>query len=177
MASSGTICSEGTVVGSDRADREPVRPDRPKARAIMNPIPVIGVLCYYCGDLLVRMVESIDHPVERLVVVLNGIDDSVVRAADRIRVLFPDVVIHNPGMDQPRPVNLGYAGGVNWILKNHMLSYFTPADWVFLVGSDVQFKTGDLDRVAAYYDRHKNDSPPIGKVDTNYGWHCNGITR
>ena len=137
----------------------------------MTPIPVIGVLCYYCGDLLVRLVESIDHPVEKLVVVCNGVDDSVAQGCERIRVLFPDVVVYNPAYDQPRPVNLGCAGGWNWILRNHM------TDWVFLVGSDMQFKAGDLNRIAGYYDRHKHDSPPIGKVDTNYGWHANGITR
>lgn len=137
----------------------------------MTPIPVLGVLAYMRGDLLTRMVESIDHPVEKLVVVLNGVDESIVKAADRIRALFPDVIIYNPGLDQPKPVNLGCSGGWNWILKNHM------RDWVLLVGSDIQFAKGDLDRIAAHYDKHKNDNPPMGLVTTNYGWHACGVTK
>lgn len=137
----------------------------------MNPIPVLGVLVYNRGDLLTRMVESIDHPIEKLVVVDNGVDDSVVASNMQIRALFPDVVIYNPGFDKPQPVNLGCSGGWNWILKNHM------ADWVLLVGSDMQFANGDLDRIAAHYERHKNDSPPVGMIDTNYGWNAGGITR
>lgn len=137
----------------------------------MNPIPCLGVLTYYCGALLTRMVESIDYPVGKLVVVLNGIDESVVESVGRIQSLFPEAIIYNPGMNKPHPVNLGCSGGWNWILNNH------GADWVFLVGNDMQFKSGDLARVAEYYERHKNDDPPIGKIDTNYGWHANGITR
>jgi len=117
------------------------------------------------------MIESIDYPIGKLVVVLNGVDDSVSKSCDRIRVLYPDAVIYNPGFGQPRPVNLGCAGGWNWILKNHM------QDWVLLVGNDMQFKAGDLARISDHYQRHKNDNPPVGKIDSSMGWHCNGITR
>lgn len=137
----------------------------------MTPIPVIGVLVYNRGDLLVRMVESIDYPVEKLVIVFNGVDQSVADAAERIRTIRPDVITFNPGFEKPHAVNLGCSGGWNWLLKNHM------ADWILLVGNDIQFHTGQLAKVAAHYEKHSKDQPPIALVTTNYGWNVCGITR
>lgn len=137
----------------------------------MTPIPVLGVLCLNRGDLLTRMVESIDYPVQQLVIVLNGVDESVAAAANRIRELYPSVVVYNPGYDQPRPVNLGFAGGWNWILRNFMSEY------VMVIGNDVQLFPGQLQRIADYWDRHKNDDPPMAVLNTNFGWNIHSITR
>lgn len=137
----------------------------------MTPIPVLGVLAYMRGDLVTRMIQSIDYPVEKLVIVDNGVDDSVVESNNWVRQLRPDVVIYNPGYDQPQPVNLGYAGGCNWILRNYL------RDWVLLVGSDMQFSAGDLTRISSHYESHKNDPVPVGMIDTNFGWNAVGITK
>jgi GT2 family glycosyltransferase len=138
----------------------------------MTPIPVLGCLVYNRGDLLTRMIESIDYPVSQIVHVANGVDESVVTAHKRIRDLYPNNhTIFVPGDGQPREVNLGYAGGNNWILKNFM------NDWVLLVGSDIQFRPGQLQKIAEYYERHKKDSPSMPVVNTNYGWNCTGITK
>jgi hypothetical protein len=51
------------------------------------------------------------------------------------------------------------------------------ADWMLLVGNDVQFMPGQLQKLAEYWERHKNDKPPMGVVNTNYGWNCAGITK
>lgn len=134
-------------------------------------IPVLGAMVYNRGDLLVRMVESIDYPIEKLVILCNGVDQSVADGNERIRALFPDVIIHNPGFNQPKPVNLGFSGGWNWFLKNYL------EDWVLVVGNDFQFMPGQLKLIAEYYQRHKGDSPPMGVVNTNWGWNCHGITK
>lgn len=137
----------------------------------MNPIPVLATLCYNRGDLSIRMLQSIDYPIGKLVMVDNAVDESIVAANDYARKHFTNVVIFNPGYDQPKPVNLGFAGGFNWALRHHM------AEWMLLVGNDVQFHPGQLQKIAEYWNRHKNDLPPMGVVNTNYGWHCTGITR
>lgn len=135
-------------------------------------IPVLGVLGYNRGDLLIRMIESIDYQVGQLVHVANGVDDSIVAAHKRIRQLFPDNhTIFVPGDGQPREVNLGYAGGNNWILKNFI------NDWVLLVGSDVYFEPGDLQIITEHYEAHKNDNPPPGLINCQLGWNCQGISR
>ncbi len=50
-------------------------------------------------------------------------------------------------------------------------------DWVMLVGSDVTFHPGQLAKMAAHYENHKNDSPPVGIVHSNWGFNCIGITK
>jgi GT2 family glycosyltransferase len=142
-----------------------------KTRLMKSPIPVLGTMIYNRPDYLERMLRSIDYPVEKLIIILNAVTEEIVKIVDVARTLRPDVIVYNPGFNQPKPVNLGFCGGWNWILKNHM------ADWVFVVGNDAQFLPGQLEKVAAYFDRHKNDSPPMGVVNTNYGWHCTGITK
>lgn len=138
----------------------------------MTPIPVLGCLGYNRGDLLARMIDSIDYPIEKLVHVANGVDESIVLAHNRIRQLYPDNnVIYVPGDGAPREINLGYAGGNNWILRNYM------KDWVLLVGSDVQFRPGQLARISEHYEKNKNASPPVGMVNTNFGWNVQGITK
>ena len=128
-------------------------------------------MIYNRPDYLERMVASIDYPVEKLIIILNYVTDDIAKMADRLRQRRPDIIIHNPGDNQPKPVNLGFCGGWNWILKNHM------RDWVMVVGNDVEFLPGQLHKISQYYERHKNDSPPMGVVNTNYGWHCSGITK
>lgn len=137
----------------------------------MNAIPVIGVMVYNRPDLLERMIASIDYPVEQLVVILNAVDESIAAAANRIRERYPKVHIHNPGYDQPKPVNLGFSGGWNWLLQNH------PAEYVMMIGNDVQLFPNQLKRIAEYWDRHRHDNPPMAVVNTNFGWNVHSITR
>src|SRR5882724_228711 len=135
-------------------------------------IPVLGVLVYNRGDLLTRMVESIDYPIRQLVHVANGVDESVVVAHKRIRELYPNNnTIYVPGDGKPSEVNLGYAGGNNWILKNFMQT------WVLLVGSDVQFRPGQLAKIVEHYEKWKHLDPPVAMVNTNFGWNVQGITK
>ena len=137
----------------------------------MKPIPVLGTMIYNRPDYLLRMLRSVDYPVEKVVVVLNYVTQEIAEAADVIRGMFPHVVIHNPGDNQPAPVNLGFSGGWNWMLKNHM------AEWLLVVGNDVQFMPGELEKLTAYYERHKNLSPPMAVVNTSMGWNIHGITK
>lgn len=136
-----------------------------------EPIPVLGTMIYNRPDYLERMLRSIDYPVEKLIIILNAVTAEIAAIADLAQTLHPGVIIHNPGFNQPKPVNLGFCGGWNWILKNHM------ADWVLVCGNDTQFLPGQMQKIAEYWDRHKNDSPPMGLVNTNYGWNIQGMTR
>lgn len=137
----------------------------------MKPIPVLCAMVYNRPDYLERMLHSIDYPVEKLVICLNAVTAEIAESADRIRKDFPGVIIHNPGFNQPKPVNLGFSGGWNYFLRNHM------ADWLLVVGNDAQFHPGQLQKLSEYYERHKNDSPAMGVVNTSMGWHVHGITR
>lgn len=137
----------------------------------MTPIPVLGSMIYNRPDLMERMVNSIDYPVGQLVIILNHVTEEIAQMADRIRAKVPGVIIYNPGDNQPKPVNLGFAGGWNWFLRNFM------KDWILVVGNDTCFLPGQLQKISEYYERHKNDQPPMPVVNTNYGWNCGGITK
>jgi len=56
----------------------------------MKAIPVLGALVYNRGDLLTRMVRSIDYPVEQLVIVLNAVDESIAESG-RYAVYLPRI--------------------------------------------------------------------------------------
>jgi hypothetical protein len=137
----------------------------------MTPIPVLGTMIYNRPDYLERMLRSLDYPVEKLIIILNAVTEEIAAVADLARTLHPGVIIHNPGFNQPKPVNLGFCGGWNWLLRHHM------GDWVMMCGNDTQFLPGQMQKIAEYYEKHKNDSPPMGLVNTTYGWNIQGITK
>jgi len=78
-------------------------------------------------DLLGNMLRSIDHPVDRIVLIDNG-------------DVIPDDVVEHPALRIIRPGwNLGVSASWNLGMK------VTPtAPWWLIVGSDVEFGPGDL---------------------------------
>lgn len=100
-------------------------------------IPCLGVLVLNRGDLLTRMVDSIDHPVERLCIVQNGQDPGVNEAIDRIRS------DRNPNVAAiylERPFrNMGVAPAWNSIIKS-----WPECRYWLISNNDTVFLPGDL---------------------------------
>ncbi len=95
-------------------------------------IPVLGVPVLNRSDLLYNMLESIDHPVGRIVVIDNG--DVVSRyELERIQ---PGIRLIKPGS------NFGVAASWNLVMKSNPW-----APWWFLVNNDIVFQPGDLARL------------------------------
>lgn len=101
-------------------------------------IPVLGFLTYSKFDLAQRLLDSIDYPVEHLVIV----DNSGKREFNPVK---PDLV-ENLWLIQV-PYGLGYGGGLNLIVKT---TPFAPY-WV-LVNDDSVFAPGALQKIAEKVD-------------------------
>jgi|WetSurSiteA1Bulk_404760.scaffolds.fasta_scaffold77398_1 GT2 family glycosyltransferase len=129
----------------------------------MKSIPVLGTLVLNRGDLLLRLFESIDYPVDEFVIINNGNKADVKAAIDQITAKYPTkVTVHTPGK------NTGVAGGWNWI--------FTHFDkpWYFIAGNDVMFTPGDLDKmVSAAW----NEYETIGMLFGNQGHNAYIMTK
>ena len=55
------------------------------SEALPIPIPVLGITTFLHAGYLLRCIRSIDHPVELLVVVHNGMDAEVIRALQTLQ--------------------------------------------------------------------------------------------
>jgi glycosyltransferase involved in cell wall biosynthesis len=130
----------------------------------MTPIQTLGVLVYNRGDLLKRLFDSLDYPIEQIVIVQNNPKDGGVREAiAAIERTRPNVIVHRS------PINLGCAGGWNHLLKNHL------KDWMLIVGNDIQFAPGDMAKIQAHYE--KVNQPKNGVISTSLGFNVTGITK
>lgn len=101
-------------------------------------IPVLGFLTYSRFDLADRLLQSIDHPVEHLVIV----DNSGKREYQPVK---PDLVKNLWFIQLPH--GLGYSGGLNLIVKT------TPfAPYWLLVNDDTVFQPKALKKIADQVD-------------------------
>lgn len=101
-------------------------------------IPVLGFLTYSRFDLADRLLQSIDHPVEHLVIV----DNSGKREYQPVK---PDLVKNLWFIQLPH--GLGYGGGLNLIVKT------TPfAPYWLLVNDDTVFQPGALKKISEQTD-------------------------
>ena len=96
-------------------------------------IPVLGFLTYSRFDLADRLLQSIDYPVEHLVIVDNsGKREWQPKKPDQVKNLWLIQV----------PNGLGYGGGLNLIIKA------TPfAPYWLLVNDDAYFAEGALKKI------------------------------
>lgn len=102
----------------------------------MNSIPVLGIPHYNRSDLTVRCIESIDYPVDLLVV----IDNSNGRLCGPPGWQTPtQFIARQENIYHP---NAGVAGSWNEVIK------LFPAAWWMLVNNDIQFTPGDLRKMA-----------------------------
>lgn len=105
-------------------------------------IPLMGVPVLNRADLAGRMVRSVDHPVEELLVVINAPTEQRVDMATEIQTAVN-------GNDSIRRVvfsfpsfNLGCGG--SW---NHIIRHRPAGPWWLIVNADIEFAPGDLERL------------------------------
>lgn len=103
----------------------------------LKPIPVFAVPILNRGDLLLRLVKSIDYPIEKFCVVNNGQDESVLSALASIESLNSNIkklVVYTPDK------NLGCSASWNKIMADN-----PSAPYWFVCANDMMFaKAGDL---------------------------------
>lgn len=114
-------------------------------------IPVLGIPVISRPDLLRECVASINHPVERLVVIDNSRDGGI---ADGLEVpaCVGELVVTHP------PDNLGYSGSLNLLIKTH-----ASAPWWAYANVDAAFAGDDMARVASHMDAHA-DAPYLCQI-------------
>ena len=96
-------------------------------------IPVLGVPILTGPELLWEMLDSVDVPVGRVIVIDNG-------------CVVPELEAFNRDIELVRPgCNLGVAASWNRIM--HMAP---AAPWWMMVGYDLTFAPGDLDRLTTH---------------------------
>lgn len=124
-------------------------------------IPVLGIPTYNRGKLLRRCLESIDHPVDRLVIVQNSNDESVQQTVDWVGYSKTGAKwnkfhhIYNGG------ANAGVADSWNSIIK------LFPAPWWMLVNDDIQFAPGDLEKMANAANGNGETKVTDGRFESN----------
>ena len=149
-------------------------------------IPVLGIPILNRGDLLKRLFDSIDYPVDTLHIVLNYTantpSDEVAKAVSEIREAIRDDhpfvkhLVTEGGMlynSEHKLVsnNMGVAGSWNHIIKAH-----PEASYIILSGNDIQFTPGDLQKfdnfMTALTPEERNKK---GITCGNHGYSCFAI--
>ena len=118
------------------------------------------------GDLLIRMISSIDYPVEKLCIVQNGRDDTVDEAIRDIAAgrnnLIEKVYIERPFR------NMGVAPAWNSIIKS-----FPECDYWLIANNDTVFLPGDLEK----YHTLIKENPHSIIADASKSFGCFAITK
>ena len=132
----------------------------------MKPIPILIIPHYNRPELTARCINSIDHPVTELVLILNGGAEScweLIGHAARAKghLITKLTVLRHP--------NAGVAGAWNEGIK------LFPAPWWLIVNNDIQFAPGDLGRMSAAVESPLAYSAP-GIFYGNHGASWFGIT-
>lgn len=124
-------------------------------------IPILAIPVLNRGDMLLRCIRSIDFPIEKLVLVNNGDDQSVAAAIEQLEGESDfNIRSYKP------PFNLGCGPSWNWIIKNN------PAPYWLLVGNDIEFTPGDLQKIAEFVDAH----PDYVIMPANWGHSLFAVT-
>lgn len=126
-------------------------------------IPVLGIPILNRGDLLLDLVNSIDHPVEKLAIIRNGNTPDVIEALEKIESGI------NPNVKSLYTCipfrNLGVAPSWNFIIKS-----FPEASFILIPGNDVKFSPGDLTKI---YNCHSSNPDAFIAA---MGFACFGVT-
>ena len=115
-----------------------------KACLYGDKIPVLGIPILNRGDLLMRLVNSLDYLVAKLFIINNGSDEGVARALEKIKgganPLIETVEIFSANK------NLGVAASWNLIMAKN------PEAPYWLIGSNDMFfqRAGDLKKIYEY---------------------------
>lgn len=105
------------------------------------------------GDLLLRLVRSINHPVDRMVVVNNGKNEGVIAALKELREQ-PNQHIGSLMVHQS-PQNIGVAASWNVLLNYAFCSDPCPP-YAMIVGNDIMFLSNDLERMDSFTRQRQN---------------------
>lgn len=128
----------------------------------MNPIPVLGIPHYNRSDLTLRCIQSIDYRVDLLVIIDQGPEPLEWPTPPRDAI--PACV---KSFEISRHRNYGVAGAWNEIVINY------PAPWWMIVNNDIQFTTGDLEKMTAV----AWDHPEAGIFYGNHGASWFAVTQ
>lgn len=115
-------------------------------------IPALVATAYNREDLLIRMLKSIDHPVERGLIIDNG----------RTNLVAPDFLGPEWRVFTPPFSSLGYPGSINFIVMQ-----CPDAPWWFWASNDIVFGPGDLANIVALMD----EAAGVPRIVANdYSW-------
>lgn len=109
-----------------------------------KPIPVFAIPILNRGDLLLRLVQSIDYPVKKLFIINNGTDAGVVDAIAKImKGINKNILTCEVYVPQK---NLGVAASWNTIMREN-----ADAPYCFICANDMFFEhAGHLKRMADF---------------------------
>lgn len=128
-------------------------------------IPCLGVLVLNRGDLLRRLIDSIDFPVQKLCIVQNGNDDTVSQVMQEIEnglnPLIQAVYLNKPFR------NMGVAPSWNTIIKS-----FPECPYWLISNNDTLFLPGDLEK----YHVLTSENPSMVVAAPNGAFSCFTIT-
>ena len=122
-------------------------------------IPVIGTLIVNTPYWLVRLIGSIDYPVDEFVIFNNNGRDQITEELDNISKL-PHKFIKKIRVCH-LPSNLGCATGWNLIIKSYIMAPY----WI-IVNHDIAFSSGFLQTMV-----EKSKDPEVGIVLSDSGQH------
>lgn len=105
-------------------------------------IPCLGVLVLNRADLLMRLVSSIDHPIDKLCIVQNGKEEDVERAVEELKTR-KNSWINSVYVQRPFR-NMGVAPSWNSIIKS-----FPECQYWLISNNDTLFLPGDLMKIHA----------------------------
>eukprot|EP00667_Euglena_gracilis_P010696 EG_transcript_10895 len=108
------------------------------------PIPVLGVAAFANTALLLRLLNSIDYHVQRVVIIHNGQHPDVTALVELIRQQRPSWLVES------HPENLGCAG--SW---NHIIEAVPGAPYYVICNDDIAFRPGALRRFALGTERQR----------------------
>jgi GT2 family glycosyltransferase len=128
-------------------------------------IPCLGVLVLNRGDLLLRMVNSIDYPVERLCIVQNGCSADVEDAIAEIKG-GRNSNVHSVYVARPFK-NMGVCPAWNLIIKS-----WPECDYWLIANNDTLFLPGDLEKYHSLAAEHARRMV----LTSGSNWSCFTIT-
>lgn len=104
----------------------------------MRSIPVIGILTLIKYDLLTRLINSIDHDVDNVVILFQGGHNNNFDFSKIKNKFIKNLIIVRSNF------NIGVSRGWNYILQNYLKTY------CIISGDDNYFNPGSLKKVSEY---------------------------
>ena len=149
-------------------------------------IPVMGIPILNRGDLLLRLFESIDYPVDILHIIINHTSSPAEDVESAVHIIqgavnggheFVRQLVFEGGLikDSDGEIvthNMGVAGSWNRIIEQHV----AYAPYIMLVGNDIMFTPGDLQRFDDYMSTMSPERrDKKGITCGNHGYSCFAI--